>query len=272
MSCTAQPQTASALHSHQVITPLNNMKPSLVLLAAVLLLSLVVVDCCNDVSPPARAGETRYPCWKQKGWNKCSESWMAGYCQVSCGTCGSPHTAPPHDTAAALHIDAAGDRRDYTLHSYGPAYKARKAAVLSAIKRSGVNSDLQKLFFAIGMLETNSFLPKDRDTKKTGDSTNYSQFNINRDLIGQVGLRATSALNQWSGLSSAVNVLKVAEHKLGVNGFLNFLRGGSKGYANHVSYDCKGYRNAIASMLKEFDRTPSLLTDARRIDIEVKHE
>lgn len=37
---------------------------------------------CND-SPP----DGNYTCAQQKTWGKCGESWMAGHCQTTCGTC-----------------------------------------------------------------------------------------------------------------------------------------------------------------------------------------
>ncbi|KAJ3049056.1 hypothetical protein HK097_009907 [Rhizophlyctis rosea] len=45
---------------------------------------------CTDVAP---SGD--YTCAQQAGWGKCTESWMANYCNASCGRCngsGSPTT------------------------------------------------------------------------------------------------------------------------------------------------------------------------------------
>jgi len=124
---------------------------------------------------------------------------------------------------------------------------------------------------AIGMLETNTFDPKNRDRKKTGDSTNYSQFNMNRDLLRRIGM-VSNRLNSWSGVKMAALAVKKALAEFGVNGFLNFLRGGYTGWEDGKSYDCAGYRNGIASFIKYFDKYPKLLTDNRRVDINVKHQ
>ncbi len=43
-------------------------------------------DCSRDVTPPS---EPRYTCQQQAEWGKCSESWMQGYCNISCGRCGA---------------------------------------------------------------------------------------------------------------------------------------------------------------------------------------
>ena len=39
-------------------------------------------DKCTDVAPDAV-----YTCAQQQSWGKCSNSWMAGYCNKSCGRC-----------------------------------------------------------------------------------------------------------------------------------------------------------------------------------------
>ena len=42
---------------------------------------------CSDEAPDAS-----YTCAQQAGWGKCGESWMSGFCDASCGRCGSGHT------------------------------------------------------------------------------------------------------------------------------------------------------------------------------------
>jgi mannan endo-1,4-beta-mannosidase len=42
---------------------------------------------CKDVPPSAD-----YTCAQQKKWGKCGESWMTGYCQITCGTCKQSRT------------------------------------------------------------------------------------------------------------------------------------------------------------------------------------
>ena len=43
-----------------------------------------------------------YSCDQQAAWGKCSEAWMAGYCQATCGTCPTPppRVGPPPPTTA----------------------------------------------------------------------------------------------------------------------------------------------------------------------------
>eukprot|EP01025_Chloroclados_australasicus_P028241 TRINITY_DN2800_c0_g1_i1.p2 TRINITY_DN2800_c0_g1~~TRINITY_DN2800_c0_g1_i1.p2 ORF type:complete len:471 (-),score=88.17 TRINITY_DN2800_c0_g1_i1:375-1787(-) len=42
---------------------------------------------CNDDAPPDESGEVLYTCEDQKRWGKCTESYMVGYCECTCGTC-----------------------------------------------------------------------------------------------------------------------------------------------------------------------------------------
>jgi hypothetical protein len=109
------------------------------------------------------------------------------------------------------------------------------------------------------------------DNRKDYTIPSYVEWNINGDLIQYTGSQIESSLNTWGGLNEAVHILKQAVQRLGVNGFLDFQRGGRTGFINHVSYGCYDYRNAIASMMKVLDRNPTLLTDSRRINLDVEH-
>ncbi len=42
---------------------------------------------CTDAPPPAASGQASYSCAEQKGFGKCGESWMQGYCASTCKTC-----------------------------------------------------------------------------------------------------------------------------------------------------------------------------------------
>ncbi|KNE71954.1 hypothetical protein AMAG_16377 [Allomyces macrogynus ATCC 38327] len=48
---------------------------------------------CTDVSP-----DPKYSCTQQVAWGKCNESWMAGFCNQSCGRCTSSCTDKALDT------------------------------------------------------------------------------------------------------------------------------------------------------------------------------
>ena len=53
---------------------------------------------------------------------------------------------------------------------------------------------------------------------------------------------------------------------------LNFVRGGRTAFIDGVSYDAAGYRNAVATILKVISNTASLMTDDRRVEINVPHQ
>ena len=228
---------------------------------------------CKDVSPPG----DKYTCTQQKDWGKCGESWMSGYCKKSCGTCGSTGggSAPAGNSKPSASLKALkikGDSsRTAPLKSYGSKYKANKAKVMSALKKAGFSKAQQVLFLAIAMLETNTMDPAQRDTGKTGASTNYSLWNVCRDMIEYAGKKATADLNTWKGVNKMAALLRALLKKYGVNPFLNFLRGGRDGFRTTTAYGCVGYRNAIASMVRIIDQNPSLLTDDRRIDMSEEH-
>jgi hypothetical protein len=138
---------------------------------------------CTDVRPP---GSQQYTCAQQKGWGKCGESWMKGYCKVTCNTCGASAPAPATKPAAsggsssleALHIQVTNSHETAPLKHY-PNYSVNKKKTLHALQAAGLSQAQVRMAMAIGMLETNTYDPAQRDKSKTGPSTNWSAFNIN---------------------------------------------------------------------------------------------
>ena len=117
----------------------------------------IVTGGCVDVKPK---GSPQYTCAQQKGWGKCSASWMKGYCKKTCGTCGG-QTHPPagapaptggQDSLAALNINASPSRTA-PIKSYGATYASRKKAIVSALQKAGFSPPQVKMMLAIAMLE-----------------------------------------------------------------------------------------------------------------------
>jgi hypothetical protein len=90
-------------------------------------------------------------------------------------------------------------------------------------------------------------------------------------MLERAGVNNHSTYNSLSGLPNVAKGIKALIKRYGVNGFLNYLRGGYQGWTTGTAYGCVDYRNAIASMVRIIDANPSLLTDDRRIDMVVKH-
>eukprot|EP01025_Chloroclados_australasicus_P051617 TRINITY_DN601_c1_g1_i1.p1 TRINITY_DN601_c1_g1~~TRINITY_DN601_c1_g1_i1.p1 ORF type:complete len:164 (-),score=22.34 TRINITY_DN601_c1_g1_i1:532-1023(-) len=53
--------------------------------AAVVAQDLNATCLCGDIPPPSNG--SMFDCSDQAAWEKCSEGWMMGYCQCTCGTC-----------------------------------------------------------------------------------------------------------------------------------------------------------------------------------------
>jgi len=207
---------------------------------------------------------------------KCGESWMRGFCECSCGASagggGGGGNAAETSSLKALNIKTTANAMSAPLKSYGAQYQTNKRKVVAALrKKDGIGEAKVKLLIAIAMLETNTMDPAQRDTGKTGDSTNYSLWNINRDMLKRLPGGTDGNLNSWSGLDNVVDRLASAINKFGINGFLNFHRGGYTGWQDGVSYGCQDYRNGIASMIRILDNNEDLLSDSRRIDMSVGH-
>lgn len=87
-------------------SPLSPLQTTpLALLAALLLLGAAHAGPCEDTAPPGGG----FTCAQQKGWGKCSESWMVenGWCAATCGRCGGGNVTAPADATAPAAAPAA---------------------------------------------------------------------------------------------------------------------------------------------------------------------
>lgn len=172
---------------------------------------------------------------------------------------------------SALKIQARGDRTA-PIKDYGADYGTRKRKTVAALKKAGINAAQLALAVAIGMQETSTFKPSDYDASKTGDATNYSAFNFNRDMLARAGVTASNSFNTWDGIDAVASAYKKMVATYGVNGFLNYQRGGYTAWKDGHSYDAAGYRNAMASIVRYIDKDPSLLNDNRRVEMYTAHQ
>ena len=172
---------------------------------------------------------------------------------------------------STLNINARADRTA-PVKNLGGTYGSNKRRHVDALKRAGLYDAYLALAVAIGMQETSTFNPADYDSSKTGDSTNYSAFNFNRDMMRRVGVQPSNSFNTWAGLNSVAAACKKMVTQYGINGFLNYQRGGYNAWKDGHSYDAAGYRNAIASIVRYIESDPSLLTDDRRVEMSTAHQ
>jgi hypothetical protein len=172
---------------------------------------------------------------------------------------------------STLNINAAADRTA-PVKNYGGSYGHNKRVHVEALKNAGVYDAYLALAVAIGMQETGTFNPADYDYTKTGDSTNYSAFNFNRDMLKRIGITGTDYFNTWGGVGQAAAAFKKAITQYGIDGFLNYHRGGYTAWQDGHSYDAYGYRNAIASIVRYIENDNSLLYDDRRVEMYTSHQ
>ena len=170
-----------------------------------------------------------------------------------------------------LKINAPADKTA-PVKDYGNNYGNNKRRHVAALQKAGLYDAYLALAVAIGMQETNTFDPADYDHTKTGDSTNYSAFNFNRDMMTRQGIQLSNNMNTWAGIDSVAAACKKMVTNYGVNGFLNYERGGYQAWKDGVSYDAAGYRNSIASIVRYLENDRSLLTDNRRVEMSTPHQ
>lgn len=132
---------------------------------------------------------------------------------------------------------------------------------------------MHALLVAMAMIETNHMCPTERDATKdcnTDGSANVSIFNLSVDLVQCAGFEGdVCCLND--DLVQAVQVLAAAMQKWGVLPTLDFVRGGRTGFEDHVSYGCADYRRTVATVLARIDQDPALMTDDRRVEVDLVH-
>lgn len=185
---------------------------------------------------------------------------------------------------------AAAQRVGAGMFSAGSAESAaNKAAALAGI--AGASAAQKAFVIAVGMQETTSFNPNDRDTSKDGNtdgSRNFSCFNMNEAMLKDLGLSKAQmvALNDPSNEGQAAQVLLAAEKKYGADGFLCWHRGGASCYNSYVASGYKSmtegsvanpvwyqtYYNAVYAAQNAIKSNPDLLTNTTRVtDASTQH-
>jgi hypothetical protein len=162
------------------------------------------------------------------------------------------------------------------MPSYGPALVAGKARVNAASLAIKLPPERRALMIAMAMIETNHLDYAERDKSKDHDkkgAANVSLFNINMDLLRELGCVLTpSTLNLPNTLSTTMIHMNQGIDWWGIYGFLDFVRGGRKAFKDHQSYGATDYRRAVATALTLIDGDPALLSDDRRIEMNVPHQ
>lgn len=171
-------------------------------------------------------------------------------------------------------IDAAGNA-SYSVSDVSDELAANKQVLQRAATELGISWELWVLVLAMGMLETQSMNPADRDASKDGAglAANVSAWNLSLDLVQQVG---TYSGNPWDlckieNVRDVVAIIRDGISKWGVNSLLNFVRGGRTGWQDGYSYGVYEFRNAIKTMANAIRSNHDLLLNRQRVNVYVPH-
>ncbi len=177
----------------------------------------------------------------------------------------------------------------YRIVSYGSLLRSNKALLLQAFAVSNIRDERRALMMAMAMIETDHLSSGERDCTKdsrTDGSANASIFNLNEHMLRELGYQGNiHSLDPLTALPQVVTLIDRAIGKTnwsitpnpgvsvsGVTAVLNFVRGGAAAYKDGVSYDAANYRNAVATALKLISDDYSLMSDDRRIEMNVAHQ
>jgi hypothetical protein len=165
--------------------------------------------------------------------------------------------------------------KPFRITSYGNALRANKRQLRSAFDVSRIIAERRALMMAMAMIETTTMSPSQRDSSKdsrTDGSANASIFNLSEDMLRLLGYKGDiHLLDPLSALRNVVVLISKAVDTWGVTRLLNFVRGGRTAFNDGVSYGAADYRNAVATVLRNIDRYPSLMWDDRRVEMNVPH-
>jgi hypothetical protein len=163
----------------------------------------------------------------------------------------------------------------FTINDYGFILRFNKQRLCMVTDAAGIPPHLKALMVAMAMQESTTMSSVDRDATKDGDgdAANVSLFNLSIDLVRHIDLAVDPwSLNQACNLPVVVvRLIQSGIRKWGIERFLNFVRGGCTAFNDGHNYGAAEYREGIATILRQIDRDPSLLTDDRRVDVCVPH-
>jgi len=171
---------------------------------------------------------------------------------------------------APLQVNAAGNAR-YQVSNYGGSLQGNKARLAAAADSAGANMQEKALIIAIAMQETTYMRGSERDGNKDGTSSaNISILNMNIDMVQMLGYTRGDGgayLNSDERLSEAISYLLKAFRTWGVERTLNFQRGGRNAFNDGTSYGAGDYRNSIATIYNKIAQDHALITDGRRVEV-----
>ena len=224
------------------------------------------------------------PIWHCGSRDCPTHSQRAHRCQVGVWFCGRKQPPCPGHSSRdhwcvmnyyKLLLPGMSTNCKYKITSYGAVLKANKERLHAAFDARGIRDERRALMLAMAMIETNTMSPSERDATKdtrTDKAANASIFNLSEDMINLLGYQGNiHVLDPLASLPTVVGLIDNGINMWGVTRMLNFVRGGRTAFNDGVSYGVANYRNAVATILKLFDEFPSLMTDDRRVEINVPH-
>lgn len=169
-----------------------------------------------------------------------------------------------------LQVNAPGNAR-FQISNYGGSLQGNKSRLAAAADSAGANMQEKALIIAIAMQETTYMRGSERDANKDGTSSaNISILNMNIDMVQMLGYTRGDGgayLNSDERLSEAATYLLKAFRTWGIERTLNFQRGGRTAFNDGTSYGARDYRNSIATIYNKIAQDQALMSDGRRVEV-----
>ncbi len=192
------------------------------------------------------------------------------------------HPAPPKSEVAEFeqkvsHFHRNSGYPSASITSEDSLRKRNKDALRRAVDNAGVKSLKARAFlFATFGLESETMYDSNgnaqRDTNKDFDPLykNFSPLNMNGDMLNHVGYKGNrDGLNRIGNIAEVVKIAIHAVNKLGLEGFLNFHRGGASGWEHPQKYEQKYkmnvYKDGVYNIMQKYMQDSSLFNDGRKV-------
>lgn len=156
-----------------------------------------------------------------------------------------------------------------------------KQALQRACNDLGINDLKTRAFiFTVFTVESEQMYHSNgeaqRDTGKDGDklAKNVSPVNMNIDMLNMIGFNGNpNNLNKLSNIKETVKTVLLAVKKLGLEGFLNFHRGGRTAYNNphNNPYKVPEFKDGIYNIMQKYVQDTSLFEDGRKVWAQISY-
>ena len=183
------------------------------------------------------------------------------------------------------------DGTRYGTNPYVNNLAQNKQRLARVFDKFNVPIEVRRVLIAMGMIESTELCVSHRDPLKDnmGDAANHSLFNLNTSMIrdiltpdefSRLGLNvpSKSPINQdtESAIEMAVDIAVRGINMWGIDRYVSYVRGGTSGFDLNYNYNndwlkMRSFKTGLSFIYQEIAKDASLLTDNRRVELQIPY-